>query len=70
MTTAAPRQPTTTNIGVGAQHGTNGESREHTQCPARREEFTAWLIASCQRQDLPVTVTDPTVLAAVATLLR
>ncbi|WP_343577699.1 hypothetical protein [Mycobacterium sp.] len=35
-----------------------------------RPEFTAWLIASCERQALPVTVTDPSTLAAIATLLR
>jgi hypothetical protein len=35
-----------------------------------RPEFTAWLTASCERQALPVTVTDPTTLAAIATLLR
>lgn len=70
MTAAATRQPTTTNTGIGAQDGTNGESRELTKCPTGRDEFTAWLIASCQRQDLPVTVTDHTVLAAVATLLQ
>jgi len=34
-----------------------------------RPEFTAWLTASCQRQDLPVTVTDPTVIGRIATLL-
>ncbi|OBH16612.1 hypothetical protein [Mycolicibacter sinensis] len=70
MTTTATRQPTTTNTGAGAQDGTDGESRNHAQCPTGRDEFTEWLIASCQRQDLPVTVTDHTVLAAVATLLR
>ena len=35
-----------------------------------RDQFTAWLTASCQRQALPVTVTDPTTLATVAALLR
>lgn len=34
-----------------------------------RPEFTAWLTASCRRQDLPVTVTDPTVIDRIATLL-
>ncbi|ETZ72422.1 MULTISPECIES: hypothetical protein [Mycobacteriaceae] len=35
-----------------------------------RPEFIAWLTASCERQNLAVTVTDPTTLAAIATLLR
>jgi hypothetical protein len=35
-----------------------------------RDEFIAWLIASCQRQDVPVSITDPTALATIATLLR
>jgi len=35
-----------------------------------REDFTAWLTASCERQSLPVTITDPSTLAAVATLLH
>lgn len=35
-----------------------------------RDEFTAWLIESCERQQLPVTIADPTVLTNVATLLR
>lgn len=34
-----------------------------------REEFTAWLIQSCERQQLSVTITNPAVLADVATLL-
>lgn len=35
-----------------------------------REEFTLWLTESCRRQHLPVTITNPTVLATIATLLR
>jgi hypothetical protein len=35
-----------------------------------RDEFMTWLTASCQRQDVPVIITDPTALAAIATLLR
>lgn len=31
-------------------------------------EFTAWLRASCERQGVPVTVTDPAVIAQVVTL--
>lgn len=56
--------------GVGAQGVTHRQGRTHTHCPPSREEFTAWLAASCQRQNLPVTITDPTALAAVAALLR
>lgn len=35
-----------------------------------RDEFTQWLAESCQRQHIPVTITNPTVLASVAALLR
>ncbi|MDP7731941.1 hypothetical protein ABFW14_11800 [Mycolicibacterium fortuitum] len=35
-----------------------------------REEFTAWLTRSCERQQLAVTITNPAVLADIATLLR
>jgi hypothetical protein len=35
-----------------------------------RDEFMKWLTASCERQDVPVIITDPTALAAIATLLR
>lgn len=34
-----------------------------------RAEFIAWLTASCERQNLAVTVADPTVIGRVATLL-
>jgi len=34
------------------------------------EEFTAWLVESCERQQLPVTITNPAVVADIATLLR
>lgn len=34
-----------------------------------RPEFIAWLTASCERHDVPVTVTDPTVINRIATLL-
>lgn len=34
-----------------------------------RPEFIAWLTASCERNNVPVTVTDPTVIARIATLL-
>lgn len=35
-----------------------------------RDEFTAWLVQSCERQQLPVIITNPAVLADIATLLR
>ncbi|ETA90102.1 hypothetical protein [Mycobacterium avium] len=38
--------------------------------PYSREEFTAWLTRSCERQQLAVTITNPVVLADIATLLR
>ncbi|WP_100467002.1 hypothetical protein [Mycobacteroides abscessus] len=34
-----------------------------------RTEFTAWLTASCERQGVPVTITDPTVITQIATLI-
>ncbi len=34
------------------------------------EEFTAWLVQSCERQQLPVTITNPAVVADIAVLLR
>ncbi|WP_167668452.1 hypothetical protein [Mycobacteroides salmoniphilum] len=34
-----------------------------------RAEFTAWLTASCERQGVPVTITDPAVIGQVAALL-
>jgi len=34
-----------------------------------RPEFIAWLTESCHAQNVPVTVTDPTVIGRVATLL-
>jgi hypothetical protein len=67
MTATASKRPVvTTNVDV--QHVT--PTPDNGECPTARDEFTAWLTASCQRQALPVTVTDPTTLAAVATLLR
>lgn len=41
-----------------------------TQKSYSREEFTAWLVDSCERQHLAVTITNPAVLADIATLLR
>ncbi|BBY10913.1 hypothetical protein MMARJ_16530 [Mycobacterium marseillense] len=37
--------------------------------PYERPEFVAWLTSSCERQNVPVTITDPTVIARIATLL-
>jgi hypothetical protein len=37
--------------------------------PYSRDEFVAWLTASCQRQHVPVTISDPATIAHVATLL-
>ncbi|SHY54064.1 Uncharacterised protein [Mycobacteroides abscessus subsp. bolletii] len=34
-----------------------------------RAEFTTWLAASCERQGVPLTITDPTVIAQVATVV-
>jgi hypothetical protein len=34
-----------------------------------RPEFIAWLTASCRDQQVAVTVTDPTVIGRIATLL-
>ncbi len=35
-----------------------------------QEEFNVWLTESCRRQHLPVIITNPAVLANIATLLR
>ncbi|MGV0737479.1 hypothetical protein ABQF35_11370 [Mycobacterium syngnathidarum] len=40
------------------------------ETPYSREEFSAWLTASCQRQQVPLTITNPTVLSTIAVLLR
>ncbi|MEB3063270.1 hypothetical protein [[Mycobacterium] zoologicum] len=34
-----------------------------------RPEFLAWLTASCERNNVPAIVTDPTVIGRIATLL-
>lgn len=34
-----------------------------------RDQFTAWLTASCQRQGVPVAITDPAVITQVTALL-
>ncbi len=45
---------------------TNGQNGK----PYSLEEFTSWLVDSCERQQLAVTITNPAVLADIATLLR
>jgi hypothetical protein len=70
MTAATTNHATLTGTDSGAQSLTCRQSRDQTQCPTGRDEFTAWLTASCQRQALPVTITDPATLATVAALLR
>ncbi|MGV0770825.1 hypothetical protein [Mycobacterium syngnathidarum] len=40
------------------------------ETPYSREEFTTWLTESCERQQVPVTITNPAVLATIAVLLR
>lgn len=52
------------------QHHTAIAATATSEKPYSREEFTRWLTESCQRQDVPAVVTNPTVLAMVATLLR
>ena len=70
MTANTLNQPADASTSVAAENNTDGQSGDHTKCPTARDEFTAWLTASCQRQGLPVAVSDPTTLAAVAALLR
>ncbi|ASL07119.1 hypothetical protein MYCODSM44623_00336 [Mycobacterium intracellulare subsp. chimaera] len=45
-------------------------NNRETEKPYSREEFTQWLARSCERQQLPVTIANPTVLTDIATLLR
>jgi hypothetical protein len=68
MTTSA--EPTVSERKSAAAQ--NVPSYRHNGHPdgTGRDEFIAWLTASCQRQDVPVIITDPTALAAIATLLR
>ena len=63
-TDARPRPPlqtqtAATHTSVGAQSVTRRQSRDHSTRPAARDEFAAWATI-CQRQALPVTITDPT----------
>ncbi|MGO9386202.1 MAG: hypothetical protein ACLP4W_30105 [Mycobacterium sp.] len=37
--------------------------------PYGHEEFVAWLTASCQSQNVPLTINDPAVIAHVVALL-
>jgi hypothetical protein len=68
--TARAEQAAAINTPVAGQHMTRKRSPNRGECATGPDEFTAWLTASCQRQSLPVIITDPTVLAAIAALLR
>jgi hypothetical protein len=68
MTTAPDR--TVSERKDSAAHSVTSDRHSEPLDATGRGEFTAWLIASCERQDVPVTITDPTALAAIATLLR
>lgn len=70
MTATKSEHTEATHESVGVQDIAAIQALNRIQCPAGRDEFTKWLVASCERQDLPVTITDPTLLAAIATLLR
>jgi hypothetical protein len=70
MTATAPNQTADTITGIAAEDTSADHSRGYAMCPTAREEFMAWLTASCERQGLPVAVTDATTLAAIATLLH
>jgi hypothetical protein len=70
MTATAPDQADDTSAGVAARNTADQQTRGYAMCPTAREEFTVWLTASCERQGLPVAVTDATTLAAIATLLH
>lgn len=70
MTATTPDQPLLAKAGVAADNNTDGQSRQHAKRHPTRQEFNAWLTASCERQGLSVTITDPHTLAAIATLLR
>jgi transposase len=71
MTAPTASQKATAKTGIGAQDIPCAKARNHREYHrAGRDEFTTWLTASCQRQGIPVTITDPTTLATVATLLR
>ncbi len=54
---------------TGADASDTGNISGQTVPLHERPEFIAWLTASCHAQNVPVTVTDPTVIGRVATLL-
>ena len=68
MTTAADR--TVSEGKQSAAQSIMDRRRNEPLAETGRDEFTAWLSASCERQALPVIITDPTALTAIATLLR
>ncbi|BBZ08799.1 hypothetical protein MDOR_29680 [Mycolicibacterium doricum] len=47
-----------------------GNAERRIEKSYSREEFTAWLVESCERQQLAVTITNPAILPDIATLLR
>jgi hypothetical protein len=70
MTASAANHTAAATTRIGAQSIARQRSHGYRDDPATREEFTAWLTASCQCQALPVAVTGHATLAAVAALLR
>lgn len=46
-----------------------GSHRGPVMADYDRAEFTAWLTASCERQGIPLMITDPAVITQVATLM-
>jgi hypothetical protein len=50
------------------RHPTKHEAAQTTPSYTH-DEFTAWLAASCERQGVPLIITDPVVIARVATVL-
>lgn len=52
-----------------AATGDTGSTSSQAVPLHERAEFIAWLMASCHDQHVPVTVTDPAVIARIATLL-
>jgi len=70
MTATTSHRAADTTTGVAAVCSSDETSGDHGKCQPTRKEFTAWLTASCERQGLPVVVTDSTTLAAIATLLH
>jgi hypothetical protein len=70
MTTTGADQTVADHQRGAARSITSARAGNHAERRPDRDEFTAWLRASCQRQGLPVTITDPAVLSAVAALLR